>query len=302
MMRREKVIRNAVLVTAVMILSMGAGILSEKPESCQARSKVSLSRTKRSYDMTGLWDKLKLKGVSKKAKIRWSSSDTKVVKIRSRSGSGIWYEVLKDGKANVVASYNKKKFTCRITVKSIEPESDDEDVSREQDDVGATNESESDDDQDVRSTQSSEPTETQAPAKTTFRKEVEDRLASLLTDVMSEYDKMEAIVKHVSNDYDYELGQYDFQIMFRSGRGDCMASRYLVEYMARAAGLRAYALDSVNAHGEALVRVGDTVFMTVTGTNMPRPRTYMIYEMSMENLERLKNGNYPNVLKKLGFE
>ena len=301
MMRREKVIRDVVLITALMILSMGAGVLSESPESCQARSKVSLSRTKRFYDMTGLWDKLKLKGVSKKAKIRWSSSDTKVVKICSRSGSGIWYEVLKDGKANVVASYDKKKFTCRITVKSIEPESDDEDVSREQDDVGATNESEPGDNQDVRSTQSSEPTETSAPAKTTFRKEVEDRLASLLTDGMSEYDKMVAIVKHVSNDYDYELGQYDFEIMFRTGKGDCMASRYLVAYMARAAGLMVFPIPSVDAHGETLVRAGDTVYMTITGTNMPRPRTYLIYEETMENLKRLENNGNPSLLKKLGF-
>ena len=137
--------------------------------------------------------------------------------------------------------------------------------------------------------------------KTTFRQQVEERLEGFITSDMSEYDKMVAIVKHVSNDYDYELGQYDFEIMFRTGKGDCMASRYLVAYMARAAGLMAFSIPSIDAHGETLVRAGDTVYMTITGTNMPRPRTYLIYEETMENLKRLENSGNPSLLKKLGF-
>ena len=83
----------------------------------QAATHAKLSRTKRTYDMTGLWDKLKLKNVPSKAKIRWSSTDPKVVKIRERKGSGIWYEVVGEGKARIVAKYNSKKLSCRITVK-----------------------------------------------------------------------------------------------------------------------------------------------------------------------------------------
>lgn len=105
----------------------------------------------------------------------------------------------------------------------------------------------------------------------------------------------------MSNDYDYELGQYDFQTMFRTGSGDCMASRCLVEYMARVAGLRSYALGSVSAHGRTVVRAGDRFYLTVTGTNMHRPRTYMITELSREELERLQQ-EYPCILKILGAE
>ena len=262
----------------------------------QAVSRVRLSQTKRTYDMTGLWDKLKLKNVSSKAKIRWKTTDSMVVKIRERKGAGIWYEVIGEGKASIMALYNRKRYSCRITVKlEDEPEETASPTPTE-----ATT---------VSGDEPAECTPTPAPTispsgqttKTTFRSQVEERLSEFITADMSEYDKMLGIVKHVSNDYDYQLGQFDFEVMFRTGKGDCMASRYLVAYMARVAGLKAFPIASVDAHGEALVRADDKVYMTITGTNMPRPRTYMIYEEGMESLERIANNGNPSLFTALGF-
>ena len=57
----RKVVGNDVISFIVaMVLCLGAGMLVNTSQS-QARSKVALSRTKKSYDMTGLWDKIKLK-------------------------------------------------------------------------------------------------------------------------------------------------------------------------------------------------------------------------------------------------
>ena len=263
----------------------------------QAVTHVKLSQTKKTYDMTGLWDKLKLKNVPSKAKIRWKTTDSKVVKIRERKGAGIWYEIIGEGKASITALYNRKRYSCRITVKT-------ENVPEKTDSPAPTDTAVSGDEPMPGATNT--PISTTSPGaqttKTPFRQQVEERMAGFITSDMSEYDKMVAIVKHVSNDYDYQLGQFDFEVMFETGKGDCMASRYLVGYMARVAGLKAYPLGSVDAHGEALVRVGDTVYMTITGTNMPRPRTYMIYEENMESLERIANNGNPSLFKYLGLE
>ena len=106
-----------------MIVVVSVLLVTMRTIPSQAVSHVKLSSTKRTYDMKGLWDKLKLKNVPSKAKIRWSTTDPKVVKIRERKGSGIWYEVVGEGKASIVAKCNRKKLSCRITVKiKKEPE------------------------------------------------------------------------------------------------------------------------------------------------------------------------------------
>lgn len=58
--------------------------------------------------------KLVLNGVKDTKKIKWSSSNAKVVKV---SSTGIITPV-KPGTATVTATYNKKKYTCKVVVKS----------------------------------------------------------------------------------------------------------------------------------------------------------------------------------------
>lgn len=71
---------------------------------------------------------LKLKGVSKKAKVKWKTSKKSVVSITKKKGNTVTLKAKKKGTAVVTATYNKKKYKCRITVKAKkkpEPVADD---------------------------------------------------------------------------------------------------------------------------------------------------------------------------------
>ena len=103
------------IVTAMLLGIVGAHPATNGATSL-ARGKISLSRTKKTYDMTGLWDKIKLNNAPAGAKIIWKSSNSKVVKIKSHITNGIWYKVLKNGKATITASYKGKKYRCHIKV------------------------------------------------------------------------------------------------------------------------------------------------------------------------------------------
>lgn len=104
------------IVTAMLL-----GLVGLKPATngatSLARGKITLSRTKKTYDMIGLWDKIKLNNVPAGAKISWKSSNPKIVKIKSHITNGIWYKVLKNGKATITAGYKGKKYRCHIKVK-----------------------------------------------------------------------------------------------------------------------------------------------------------------------------------------
>lgn len=62
--------------------------------------------------------KLKLKGVSGKAKVKWKTSKKSVVSIAKKKGNTVTLKVKKKGTAVVTATYKKKKYQCRITVKA----------------------------------------------------------------------------------------------------------------------------------------------------------------------------------------
>ena len=64
--------------------------------------------------------KLKLKNVSKRAGVRWSSNKKSVVAIQKKSGNTVALRAKKCGKATVIANYKKKKYKCTITVRKIE--------------------------------------------------------------------------------------------------------------------------------------------------------------------------------------
>ena len=71
---------------------------------------------------------LKLKGVSKKAKVKWKTSKKSVVSITKKKGNTVTLKAKKKGTAVVTATYKKKKYKCRITVKAKkkpEPVADD---------------------------------------------------------------------------------------------------------------------------------------------------------------------------------
>lgn len=62
--------------------------------------------------------KLKLKGVPSKAKVKWKTSKKSVVSIAKKRGNTVALKAKKKGTAVVTATYKKKKYKCRITVRT----------------------------------------------------------------------------------------------------------------------------------------------------------------------------------------
>lgn len=133
-----------------------------------------------------------------------------------------------------------------------------------------------------------------------YDQKMDEIIANHITDDMSDYEKMESVVKYIEHELDYTLYQPDWRKMLITGGGDCMASRLGVHYLCARLGLKSYPLTDIEDHGECLVRIGDKVYMTVTGFNEPKPRLYWIYELSAEGIEKI-NARYRGFMKILGF-
>ena len=129
---------------------------------------------------------------------------------------------------------------------------------------------------------------------------VNEFIRTHIRDGMSDYEKMETVVKYIEEELDYTLYQPEWRKMLITGGGDCMASRLGVYYLCTELGLKSFPCTDLDDHGETLVRVGDDVFMTVTGFNEPKPRLYWIYKLSEESLKNIKT-KYPGCMKALGF-
>ncbi|MBR1742825.1 MAG: hypothetical protein IJ733_13345, partial [Lachnospiraceae bacterium] len=112
-----------------------------------------------------------------------------------------------------------------------------------------------------------------------------------IKDTMTEYEKMDKVAWYLSAEYDYELYQDDWVRYIVTGSGDCMASRFAVMYFCREIGLKAAACRSLDTHGQTIVRAGDKVYMVTTGFDGPKPREYMIYEISRETFDKLNEKN-----------
>ena len=310
---RNARVSGFLVIGVVCLLSM----ITLIPSVSQAKSRVTLSRTKQTYDMTGLWDKVKLKNVPSGAKISWKSSDKRVVKIKSRIEDGIWYQVCRYGNANIVATCRGRKYVCRIRVVNSEPEttgsdnqtivSDNEDnddnesdstgSAETSDQIGAGGTSDQDD-----SGASAGAVETPAEGEPSiYDRKISDFQSRCITDGMSDYDKMIAICEYLTNEFDYQPYQSSFETMIETGSGDCMASRIGVYKLARLLGLRAFKCGRYEDHGRTMVRCGDQVYMTVTGFNVPQPRYYVVYEMTEEGLQNMK-AKYNNCFSYLGLE
>lgn len=312
-MERNARVKGILVIGVVCLLS----VITLIPSVSQAKSRVTLSRTKKTYDMTGLWDKVNLKNVPSGEKISWRSSDKTVVKIKSRVSDGIWYQVCRYGMANIVATCRGRKYVCRIRVVNPEPEttgsdnrptvSDNEDNDNESDSTGSAETS----DQIVINGDASDQGDSgtaaggeESPSEgepSIYDRKISEFQSRCITDGMSDYDKMIAICEYLTNEFDYQPYQPSFETMIKTGSGDCMASRIGVYKLARLLGLRAFKCSRYEDHGRTMVRCGDQVYMTVTGFNVPQPRYYVVYEMTEEGLQNMKT-KYNNCFSYLGLE
>lgn len=61
---------------------------------------------------------LKLNGVPGRARVKWKTSNKRVVSIAKRKGNTVTFKTEKKGTAVVTATYKKEKYPCRVTVKA----------------------------------------------------------------------------------------------------------------------------------------------------------------------------------------
>lgn len=87
----------------------------------EAKTKPKLAANKKTMTV-GQTYKLKLKGVSAKAKVKWKTSKKSVVSIAKKKGNTVTLKAKKKGTAVVTATYKKKSYKCKITVKAKKKE------------------------------------------------------------------------------------------------------------------------------------------------------------------------------------
>lgn len=119
-----------------------------------------------------------------------------------------------------------------------------------------------------------------------YDEKISDFRERYITESMSDYEKVDAICMYISSEYDYLEYQSDWFKMVRTGSGDCMASRIGVERLCKLLGIRAFGCDAYEDHGQTMVRIGDDIFMTVTGYDEPKPRSYDLYRMTEEQIQK----------------
>lgn len=322
--------------------------------TAEAKTKPKLAAKKKTITV-GQTYRLKLKGVSGKAKVKWKTSKKSVVSIVKKKGNTVTLKAKKAGMAVVTAIYKKKKYKCRVTVKAkkkTEPAADhpvlnSKDVtlyylSEEYKDYIAYDSSHlreyrfrvSGTKKEVRDWKITgedadffkitdygllqmdwEPTYVKFSVTATVTAVLEDgrKLTAevrgysevniymetvfagfekkYIASDMTEKEKAEKAAWYISTTSDYELYNDRWADIFLKGKGDCMASRYAVQILCNHMGIKALVCRSYDAHGQTLVFADGKFYVIVTGYNEPKPRSYSMYEISGEALEKLAKEN-----------
>ena len=82
--------------------------------TAEAKSKLA---AKEKTMTTGQTYQLKLKGVSRKVKVKWKSNKKSIVTISKKKGNTVILKAKKKGTATVTATYKNGKYKCKVTVK-----------------------------------------------------------------------------------------------------------------------------------------------------------------------------------------
>lgn len=107
MKRKSRIVIFFALALLLLIPGMTAG----------AKTKPKLMAKQKTMTVGQIY-KLKLKGVSAKAKVKWKTSKKSIVYIVKKRGNTVTLKAKKKGTAIVTAAYRKKKYRCKITVKA----------------------------------------------------------------------------------------------------------------------------------------------------------------------------------------
>ncbi len=349
-MMRRKHIRIILFALAVMLVLPGM--------AAEAKTKPKLAASKKNLTVGQVY-KMKLKGVSRKEKVKWKTDKKSVVSIAKKKGNTVILKARKKGTAVVTATYKKKKYKCRITVRNKvkektaadNPRLNSSDValyylSEEYKDyitydkthlreyrfrVSGTKKEVWDwkitgEDADFFSITDYgllqmewEPSYGEPCVTATVTAVLEDGrilkanvraysetvlyMDTVFADIvkkhitpgMTEKEKAEKAAWYISTTSDYELYNDSWTDIFLKGKGDCMASRFAVKYLCDYMGVKALACRRHEAHGQTLVFADGRFYMVITGYNEPKPRSYSMYEISGEALEKVAEENLINL-------
>lgn len=120
----------AVVMAAAMVFTV-APLVTPQAVTAEAAAKKTVKLSKKNLNITeNKGYKLSVKNTSKKAKIKWSSSDKKVVTVTASKNkkSATVNPVATTGSAIVTAKVGKKKYNCKVTVNIAKAENHFNDV------------------------------------------------------------------------------------------------------------------------------------------------------------------------------
>ena len=122
-MTRKKQLRKLVIcIVCIMICNF----IAFTPVNANAATKVTLSNTKITLKL-GNTKVLKLKNA--KGKVTWKTSNAKVVSIKKKDATSITLTPKKQGNVTIIATNNKKTYTCKVNVPKLKYDTwDDETV------------------------------------------------------------------------------------------------------------------------------------------------------------------------------
>ena len=109
MTRKKQLKKLVICIVCVMICNF----IAFTPVNANAATKVTLSNTKITLKL-GNTKVLKLKNA--KGKVKWKTSNAKVVSIKKKDATSITLTPKKQGKVTITATNNKKTYTCKVNV------------------------------------------------------------------------------------------------------------------------------------------------------------------------------------------
>ena len=111
-MTRKKQLKKLVICMLCVICTL----ITLTPVNANAATKVTLSNTKITLKL-GNTKVLKLKNA--KGKVTWKTSNAKVVSIKKKDATSITLTPKKQGKVTIIATNNKKTYTCKVNVPKV---------------------------------------------------------------------------------------------------------------------------------------------------------------------------------------
>lgn len=320
-------------------------------ENVQAKAKPKLSvKTKTMY--VGKTAVITLK---RAGKVKWKTSKKSVVAITKKKKNKVTIKAKKAGKATITATYKKKTYKCRVTVKKKPKKAEKDNPVLNATDVSLYYLGDTYKDyiqydpnhirefrfrvsgtkKEVRTwelegegkdffqitdyglvTMQWGPTYEEWSQTATVKATLEDGRvlvakvtcyaesniytnklfeefeSKYITSGMTDREKAEKAAWYIGYTTDYQEVQNDWMLLLFAKKGDCLASRYLLQYMCQHMGVKAQGCGNIDYHGQTLIKAEGKFYLITTGFDEPRPRSYTITEVSGTDLEKIMTDNH----------